>query len=67
VCYANRVLLLSDAQIVADGPPAEVLADFDLLRRCRVLPTSLLEANLSHLGRTGRFMRAESLAGALAG
>lgn len=62
VCYANRVLLLSEGQIVADGEPPEVLADFDLLQRCRVIPSSLLKANLEYLPRTGRFMRAEVLA-----
>jgi energy-coupling factor transport system ATP-binding protein len=65
VCYANRVLLMSEGQIVADGPPQEVLADFDLLRRCRLIPSSLLEANLDHLVETGRFMRAEALAHAV--
>jgi energy-coupling factor transport system ATP-binding protein len=63
VCYANRVLLLGGKQVVADGSPAQVLADFDRLRRSRVLPTSLLQANLENLNRTGRFMRAEALAG----
>jgi energy-coupling factor transport system ATP-binding protein len=29
--FANRVLLLSDGRLVADGPPEEVLADPDLL------------------------------------
>jgi len=66
VCYANRVILVHEGTIAADGPPAEVLADFDLLRRCRVVPTSLLSANLEHLPHTGRFMPAEALAHALA-
>jgi energy-coupling factor transport system ATP-binding protein len=65
VSYANRVLLVSDGQIAADGPPQEVLADFDLLQRCRVIPTSLLRANLEHLEQTGGFMRVEALAHAL--
>jgi energy-coupling factor transporter ATP-binding protein EcfA2 len=67
VCYANRVLLLSEGRIVADGPPQEVLADFDLLDRCRLVPTSLLGANLDHLRETGHFMRAEALAHAVGG
>lgn len=62
VCYANRVILVHQGTIVADGSPPEVLADFDLLQRCRVVPTSLLEANLEHLSQTGRFMPAEALA-----
>jgi energy-coupling factor transport system ATP-binding protein len=65
VTFANRILLVSDGELAADGPPTEVLADFDLLRRCRVIPTSLLEANVAHFEKTGRFMRAEVLAYAL--
>jgi energy-coupling factor transporter ATP-binding protein EcfA2 len=67
VCYANRVILVHEGSIAADGPPAVVLADFELLRRCRVVPTSLLAANLEHLPKTGRFMPAEALAYVLAG
>jgi len=65
VSYANRVLLMSEGRIVADGPPEQVLADFGLLERCRVVPTSLLQANLEHLDKTGAFMRAEALGVAL--
>lgn len=66
VIYANRVLLLYDGRIVADGPTHKVLEDEDLLRRCRVLPTSLLRLNLEHYPQTGKFMRAEALAQAVA-
>ena len=62
VTYANRVLLVGDKHIVADGPPEEVLKDFDLLTRYRVRPTSLLRLNLELLPRTGRFLEAEALA-----
>lgn len=62
VCYANRVMLISDGELVGDGPPQEVLADFELLKRCRVVPSSLLRSNLEHLKKTGQFMRAEALA-----
>jgi energy-coupling factor transport system ATP-binding protein len=62
VCYANRVILMHEGLIAADGPPPEVLAQQELLERCRVLPTSLLAANLERLPQTGRFMRAELLA-----
>jgi energy-coupling factor transport system ATP-binding protein len=62
VCYANRVILISQGRIVADGPPTQVLADRVLLERCRVVPTSLLEVNLELLPRTGRFLSAEALA-----
>ena len=62
VIYANRILLVDQGKIMADGSPQEVLADEDLLRRSRILPTSLLRLNLKYLPRTGRFMRAETLA-----
>jgi energy-coupling factor transport system ATP-binding protein len=66
VCYANRVILIHAGTIAADGSPDEVLGDFELLKRCSVVPTSLLAANLEHLSQTGRFMPAEALAHALA-
>ncbi len=62
VIYANRVLLVYDGRVIADGPPHEVLKDDDLLRRSRVLPTSLLDLNRRLFPRTGAFMRAELLA-----
>ncbi len=63
VTYANRVLLISDGRVAADGRPEEVLNDFDLLERCHVRPTSLLRLNLELLPRTGGFLPAEALAG----
>jgi energy-coupling factor transport system ATP-binding protein len=65
ITHANRVLLMSDRGIGSDGPPQEVLADFESLERSRIIPTSLLKANLSHLDKTGAFMRAEALAQAI--
>ena len=62
VTYANRVLLVGDRHIVADGAPEEVLKDFDLLRRYRVRPTSLLRLNLELLPQTRGFLTAEELA-----
>lgn len=62
VSYANRVILMDEGRIVGDGKPEEVLSDPELLRECHLYPTSLLQANLEALGRTGRFMRAEALA-----
>jgi energy-coupling factor transport system ATP-binding protein len=62
VIYANRILLIYNGEIAADGPPEEVLKDEERLRACRVLPTSLLELNLEYYPRTGRFLRAENLA-----
>jgi energy-coupling factor transporter ATP-binding protein EcfA2 len=62
VTYANRVLLVGEGTVVADGSPEEVLQDFDLLDRCRVRVTSLLNLNLSLLPKTGGFLPAEALA-----
>ncbi len=62
ICYANRVVLMHEGRIAGDGPPSRVLADYELLRRCRLVPTSLLVANLRYLPRTKRFMSAEELA-----
>jgi energy-coupling factor transport system ATP-binding protein len=60
--HANRILLVDGGRIVADGSPTAVLSDEELLRRSRILPTSLLRLNLEYLPRTGRFLRAEALA-----
>jgi energy-coupling factor transporter ATP-binding protein EcfA2 len=65
-CYANRVILMHEGRIAADGSPPEVLSDFELLKHCRLVPTSLLEVNLKHLPQTGRFMSAEALAHVIA-
>lgn len=62
VIYANRVLMVNDGQLVADGKPEDVLRDFDRLRANRLVPTSLLALNLKRLSITGRFMKAEALA-----
>jgi energy-coupling factor transport system ATP-binding protein len=62
ICYANRVILMHEGQIAGDGPPSEVLSDFELLKQCRLVPTSLLRANLTYLPQTGRFISAEELA-----
>ncbi len=60
--YANRILMINDGRLVADGAPQDVLRDFDRLKANRLVPTSLLALNLKRLSKTGRFMRAESLA-----
>jgi energy-coupling factor transporter ATP-binding protein EcfA2 len=62
VIYANRVLLVNEGRLIADGPPHSVLSDIELLNASRVVPTSLLQANLDMFPRTNRFMRAEALA-----
>ncbi len=40
--FTQRILLLRDGNLVADGSPLEVLADPDLLESCNLRPTSLL-------------------------
>ncbi len=40
--FTQRVLLLKEGNLVADGPPLEVLADPALLQSCNLRPTSLL-------------------------
>ena len=62
VIYANRVLLIADGRLVADGKPQDVLRDLNRLEACRLVPSSLLQLNLKRLPQTGRFMRAEALA-----
>lgn len=62
VIYANRILMIAEGKLVADGPPQDVLRDFDRLRANRLIPTSLLNLNLKRFDKTGRFMRAEALA-----
>jgi energy-coupling factor transporter ATP-binding protein EcfA2 len=62
VVYANRVMLIGNDGIAADGPPAEVLRETALLEACRIVPTSLLEINLANLNSTKGFYRAEDLA-----
>ncbi|MCX6034002.1 MAG: ABC transporter ATP-binding protein, partial [Chloroflexi bacterium] len=62
VIYANRVLLLANGKLVADGSPHDVLGDSKRLKDCRLVPTSLLAENLKFWPRTNRFQRAEALA-----
>ena len=62
VIYANRVILVADGAVRADGKPEDVLKDYEMLKSCRVVPTSLLDLNLELLSKSGHFMRAEALA-----
>jgi energy-coupling factor transporter ATP-binding protein EcfA2 len=62
VIYANRVFMIAEGQLIADGSPHSVLSDFDRLKACRLVPTSLLALNVELFPQTGRFMRAEALA-----
>ena len=62
VIYANRVLMVNQGQVVADGAPADVLRDQQRLRDNRLVPTSLLQVNLDFYPMTQKFYSAESLA-----
>ena len=65
VIYASRVLLVNQGTVVADGPPHVVLGDPERLSDNRLVPTSLLRANLKLFPHTNRFLRAEALAHAV--
>ena len=62
LAHADRILLMRDGRIVADGAPLEVIADRERWTACNLRYTSLMEANAAHGDRTGRFMTAEQLA-----
>jgi energy-coupling factor transport system ATP-binding protein len=62
VIFANRVLLMNEGRLVADGTPYQVLHDLERLTANRLVPTSLLRKNLELYSQTGRFLRAEALA-----
>jgi energy-coupling factor transport system ATP-binding protein len=64
--HADRILVLRDGRIVADGPPASVVEDVVLWRTCNLHRTSLMAANQAWAGRAGpRFLDAMTLAAAM--
>jgi ABC-type cobalamin/Fe3+-siderophores transport system ATPase subunit len=60
--YANRIILIADGALKADGPPLEILSDLELIESCRLVPTSLLKANIARKSMLSSFLRAEALA-----
>jgi energy-coupling factor transport system ATP-binding protein len=60
--HADRILLLRDGQVVADGPPTTVIADEERWIACNLRPTSLLRANARWRVANGRLLDAETLA-----
>jgi energy-coupling factor transport system ATP-binding protein len=60
--YANRIILIKDGEIMADGSPYDALQDRDLLVKCRIKPTSLLDMNLQYYPETNQFMSGQQLA-----
>ena len=65
--YADRILLLREGTIVADGAPLNVIADRARWTSCNLAYTSLMEANAAWGDRTGRFMGSHELASLVAG
>jgi energy-coupling factor transporter ATP-binding protein EcfA2 len=62
--HANRILLLRDGQVVADGPPAQVIEDEDRWHSCNLRVTSLMRAN-AHWRATQGFLDGDLLASQL--
>lgn len=62
LAHADRILLMRDGRIVADGAPLDVIADRERWAACNLRYTSLMEANARWGSGTGRFLDAEALA-----
>lgn len=65
--HADRILLMREGRIVADGTPLEVITDHERWRACNLRFTSLITANLEWGGETGRFLPAAQLAAWIVG
>ena len=65
--HADRILLMRDGRVVADGAPLEVIADRERWTACNLRYTSLMEANATFGDRTGRFLPGEELAAWIVG
>ncbi|MGZ8480959.1 MAG: ABC transporter ATP-binding protein [Candidatus Limnocylindria bacterium] len=63
--HADRILVVRDGRIVADGPPAAVVEDADRWHASNLQRTTLMEANLARGRPAGRFLDARSLARAI--
>lgn len=59
---ADRILVLRDGRVVADGPPVNVIQDEERWRECNLHRTSLMRANLAWPPAGGGFLDASSLA-----
>lgn len=60
--HADRIILLREGGIVADGPPSAVAADAERWAACNLRRTSLMAANLARRGSDQRFLEATALA-----
>jgi energy-coupling factor transporter ATP-binding protein EcfA2 len=59
---SDRILVIRDGQVVADGPPLAVIEDEERWQACNLHRTSLMQANLALRPSAGRFLDAASLA-----
>ena len=59
---ADRILVLRDGRVVADGTPITVIQDEERWRTCNLHRTSLMRANLAWPAGGGGFLDASSLA-----
>jgi ABC-type cobalamin/Fe3+-siderophores transport system ATPase subunit len=63
---ADRIILLREGRIAADGTPLEVIADRERWTACNLRVTSLMEANLRWGAPAGRFLGPDALASLVA-
>jgi energy-coupling factor transport system ATP-binding protein len=63
---ADRIIILRDGRVVADGTPLEVIADRERWTAANLRYTSLMEANVRWQARTGRFLDGAALAAVVA-
>jgi energy-coupling factor transport system ATP-binding protein len=63
---ADRIILLREGRIAADGAPLEVIANRDRWIACNLRVTSLMEANLAWGVDSGTFQGPETLASLVA-
>lgn len=61
--HADRILLMRDGELVADGPPTDVIADEERWIASNLRLTSLLRANARWRPGRGRLLDSETLAG----
>jgi len=66
LAHADRILLMREGRLVADGPPMSVIADRDRWLACNLRFTSLMEANRRWPSADGRFESADVLAARVA-
>ncbi len=62
---ADRILVIRDGRVVADGTPTEVIRDEEEWRACNLHQTSLMRANMARFPAGHDFLDAASLARAI--